>query len=56
MPVLTHSDSLTTSQLQTVRKVVNRVLGKLFGDDEGKGFGIIGTLMSDDQVRLALRS
>jgi hypothetical protein len=42
LPVLTHSDALTTTELRQVREVVRRDLAKVFGQDEGAGFSIFG--------------
>lgn len=49
LPVLSFSDALTTAQLGVARQAVKRDLAKVFGADEGKGFGIIGTLMDEDR-------
>lgn len=49
MPVLSHTDTLTTAQLEVARQVVRRDLAKVFGHEEGKGFGIIGTMLEDER-------
>jgi predicted component of type VI protein secretion system len=42
LPVLTHSDALSTTELRQVREVVRRDLAKVFGHEEGAGFSLFG--------------
>lgn len=42
LPVLSHSDALTTTELRQVRDVVRRDLAKVFNQEEGAGFSLFG--------------
>ena len=42
LPVLTHCDALTTTELRQVREVIRKDLAKVFGQEEGAGFSLFG--------------
>ncbi|ORY29964.1 hypothetical protein BCR39DRAFT_494923 [Naematelia encephala] len=48
LPVLTHSDALTTTELNLVRGTVRNGLSAAFPDEPGLGFGIFGLPNADE--------
>lgn len=48
LPLLTHSDALSISELEIVKQAVKNDLGKAFSNDAGSGFGIFATVAQEE--------
>lgn len=49
LPILTHTDHLSIAELSAVREAVRRDLAEGPSEDEGRGFGMFGMRVEEDQ-------
>lgn len=51
LPILTHTDALCRDELAAVQLAIRHDLAEAFKEDEGRGFGIFGRIVVEEDGR-----